>query len=199
MVTKCHEMWLSSRRQFIAMNSVHDSLDAFMETSINLARGTCSKSSLQSDVGAVSRRSKLGAERVSLAHNMIPLVKVQGRPWNHVVSLDRMPSVDRGWFGNPSVRAVSKLCASMMQIALKVKLTASIQSLSPTLSLLEGSNAWIVLLHDHTIEVSTDRTTHDYGAIRCTCSLMDISHASNEHKHRLVREFITIVLIESGR
>jgi hypothetical protein len=102
------------------------------------------------------------------------------------------------WFGNPCIRAISKICASVMQITLKIKSNNTVQSLSPTLSLLEASDSWIMLMNDGAIRVSNTRS-HNYALIWCTCSLMDTSHAPDEHKNRLVIEFIKMVLIESGR
>ena len=48
-------------------------------------------------------------------------------------------SKNKGWYGNPTIRAVSKLCASVMQLTLKVKSGSNVENLSPTLSLMSGA------------------------------------------------------------
>lgn len=103
---------------------------------------TSSKSSMQSDLGAMSRKLKLSAEQVTLGHNR----------WYHKVRVDDLlplppsllPNNSRCdmMMGSPSIRAVSKIAASIMQIALKVKSDTQVNSLSPTLSLLSGGNSW---------------------------------------------------------
>lgn len=198
-ITRCHENWMTSRSAFISMNSAHTSVESFMDTAISLVSSTCSKSSLQSDVGATSRRSKLGSERITLDAVRLPLVKCNGYALRHIASLTQVPLVQHGWFGNPSMRAVSKLCASIMQITLKIKAIGSIQSLSPTLSLLEGSTSWIVMYENGDVHVRNSPHLNGYESVKCTCSLMDISNAPDTHKDRLVRAFVMMVLCETGR
>ena len=81
----------------------------------------CSKSSLQSDVGSTSRRSTLGAERLSIEYNRC-LNKVT--PTGTVLLAEYCLKGfhrDKGTFGNPCVRVISKLVSASMQITLNVK------------------------------------------------------------------------------
>lgn len=68
----------------------------------------------------------MGAERVTLGNDRLPRLKVNGKPYLHIHRFTDVPEVSLGWFGNPTVRAVSKLCASIMQITLKVKSAGTI-------------------------------------------------------------------------
>jgi hypothetical protein len=61
-----HTKWLTSKSAFIAMKSAHESAHSLCLKAINSLAAVCSKSGSQSDVGAVARRSKIGAERVYL-------------------------------------------------------------------------------------------------------------------------------------
>ena len=159
----------------------------------------CSKSSHQSDVGALSRRSKLGSERLSLDCHRFPLLKVNGVAWRHLHNIPHELLPCTGWFGNPCLRAVSKLSAAIMQITLKVKSMDVVEPLSPTLSLLEGSESWLVVMMDGSIHISRDICTTGYDDVKCTCSLMDISHASVHARPRLVHEYVRMVLVESSK
>lgn len=199
-ITHFHERWLTKKAQFISMTEKHDDVDAFLDMAMSLTISTCSKSSLQSDVGATSRRSKLGSERVILNKARYPMVRIDMIPWKHMVRNEwgTMLTQD-GWFGSPALRFVSKLCASVMQITLKVKSSASIELLSPTLSLLEGSQSWIVIMADNKIRVANAPSDVPYDQIKCTCSLMDISYAPEHTRRRLVREFMRMVKSETGK
>lgn len=110
-------------------------------------------------------------------------------------------SVDhkKGWFGNPAIRAVSKLCSSVMQLTLKVKSGVNVENLSPTLSLMSGSTTWLVIARDGSISVHNQESSFDPDRTDTTCSLYEISHAPTESKIELVRQFINIVLIECRR
>jgi len=198
-ITQCHRDWLCDRAAFISITETHKDPEDFMNTSMMLTRAGFSKSSHQSDVGAIARRSKLGAERLTLDINRMPMLKYMGRPSRHLVDLHTATLRHHGWFGNPCVRAVSKLCASIMQITLKVKSSSSIEVLSPTLSLLEGSESWLVVTTDGAVRTSRQPAKSGYENIQCTCSLMDISHAPVEHKGRLTNNFMNMVLVESNK
>ncbi len=50
-------------------------------------------------------------------------------------------------FGNPSVRAISKLTSRIMQVTLKVKSVQSLGASSPTLTFLSGSLLWVAQLY----------------------------------------------------
>ena len=161
--------------------------------------GTCVKSSLQSFVGATSRRSKLASEILTVSDIGIPLLKMNGLCWRHTVGISQCVERNMGWFGNPCLRAVSKLCASIMQITLKTKSTGAVESLSPTLSLLQGGESWLVLHKDGSMRVSTTTQSGSYSDIACTCSLMDISNADYAHRHELCKEFVLMALAESNK
>ena len=60
LITKAHKAVLTTESQFVKMRVGDTSLRDFV---------LCCKSSLQSDVGSTSRRSKLGAERLSIGYN----------------------------------------------------------------------------------------------------------------------------------
>jgi len=198
-ITKCHEKWLTKKSSFIALTNKHCNVVDFMNRAQALICVTASKSSLQSEVGALSRRSKLGAERVTLDTNRIPRVKVHGAPLPHLRGLDCVPTSEQGWFGNPTVRAVSKLCASTMQITLKTKSSNVLEVLSPTLSLLEGSKKWIRITNRGSISVASSILTHGHEDIRCTCSLRDISYAKQPERTRLLEQFLLMVLSECNK
>ena len=134
----CHEGWLCKRRLFISMTNFHSSPSAFLDACKDLTKSSYSKSSHQSDVGTNTGRSKLGAERLS---DKLPKLRFRDRVFNHFVGLAKLPSIQRGWFGNPCVRVVFKLCASIMKIMHKVKSSSSIEVLSPTLLLLEDTGS----------------------------------------------------------
>ena len=198
-VNKCHERWLTSRSGFIGMRTAHDDLADFMSTAMNINAGACVKSSLQSFVGATSRRSKLASEILTVNDIGIPLLKVNGLCWRHTVGISQCAERNMGWFGNPCLRAVSKLCASIMQITLKTKSTGAVESLSPTLSLLQGSESWLVLHKDGSMRVSTTVQSASYSNVTCTCSLMDISNVDFAYRHELCKEFVLMALAESNK
>ena len=69
-VTKCHSKWMTKRSAFISFTDSHTDALALAASAQHLVTSICSKSSLQSGIGAISRRSKLGVERVSLNTRM---------------------------------------------------------------------------------------------------------------------------------
>ena len=96
---------------------------------------TTTKSSLQSNIGATSRRSKIKAEGLYLDHD--GCLRYQTGQLSTIVPTQNrvLQSTKDGYFGNPTVRAVSKLCRASMQITLKVKSSSGVSDTSPTLSL----------------------------------------------------------------
>ena len=98
-----------------------------------------SKSSLQNNIGTLSRRSKLSAERVSISSSGL-LQWICNTSPTHVLSIrDRTMAVSKFAFGNPTVRTISKLIPRVIQITLKVKSTQYLSRLSPTATVLTGS------------------------------------------------------------
>ena len=84
-----------------------------------------------------------------------------------------------------------------MQITLKVKSNTSVSDVSPILSLLSGSNKWLRILKDGTINIVSRVYTGSYEDVDVTCSLFDIYNASHEHKVSLLKSFISIACMES--
>ena len=101
------------------------------------------------------------------------------------------------YFGNPTVRAVSKLCRASMQITLKVKSSTIVSDVSPTLSLLSGSSKWLRILTCGTISIVTRLNPVNYADVSVTCSLFDLSKFPQVYRHTLIRSFIKMVCIES--
>ena len=98
------------------------------------------KSSLQSDIGSLSRKIKLCAEHVVLGHNKrYHNVRLDGIQPLHDLQHSNIRD-NSMMFGSPSIRAVSKIAASIMQITLNVKSSNSVDQTSPTLSLLCGGH-----------------------------------------------------------
>ena len=127
------------------MTSIHRSAKDLANAAMLSMCVSCSKSSSQSDVGASTHRSRIGSSRVHLNVSGIPMF---GRRGMSVMCRDPIIySIDRadGWFGNPAIRAVSKLCSSVMQLTLKVKSMNNVENLSPTLSLMSGSTSWLII------------------------------------------------------
>ena len=54
-----------------------------------------------------------------------------------------------------SINRLACICSFIMQITLTTKSSGAVESLSPTLSLLQGSESWMVLYKDGRIEVSS--------------------------------------------
>ena len=90
-------------------------------------------------MGSLSRTSKLGAYRIFLSSSYIPTIKLNEIPRSHLAGVPIIVLNTKVWFGNPCVRAIYKLCYSIMQITLKVNLVGNMDALSPTLSILEVS------------------------------------------------------------
>lgn len=108
-----------------------------------------------------------------------------------------LPEPKNGYFGNPTVRAISNLCRASMQITLKVKSSTSVSDVSPTLSLLSGSTKWLRILSNGTISIASEPYLHSYSNVSVTCSLFDVSKAPTVHRIRLLKAFINIICIES--
>jgi hypothetical protein len=191
-----HTRWLTSKSAFIAMKSPHESAQSLCLKAMNSLTVACSKSSSQSDVGAVARRSKIGAERNYLDVTGVPLYN-QGSVYT-ICRTTQLTDIsrDQGWFGNPTIRAIPKMCSSVIQITLKVKSDTSVQNLSPTLSLLCGTKSWVAINKSREIHIHDLHTVVDYQDVVTLCSLYSISRAPHCMKRTLVKSFIDIVLLE---
>lgn len=86
-----------------------------------------------------------------------------------------------------------------MQITLKTKSSNVLEVLSPTLSLLEGSKKWIRITNRGSISLASSALVRGYSDIRCTCSLRDISYASQPDRTRLLQQFLLMVLSECNK
>jgi hypothetical protein len=198
-ITPVHTKWLTSKSSVISMTSMHKSAKDLASAGMFSMNIACSKSSAQSDVGASTRRSRIGSSRVHLDVSGIPMF---GRQGMSIMCRDpiiySINKVD-GWFGNPTIRAVSKLCSSVMQLTLKVKSMNNIENLSPTLSLLSGATSWLIIESNGQINVHTMNDQSDFGSAQTICSLYEISHAAVDNKIMLIKQFVDIVLVECRR
>lgn len=87
-ITPVHAKWLTSVSSVISMKSVHTSAKDMAKTVMISMRVSCSKSSSQSDVGASTRRSRIGSSRVHLNVSITP-------GWAHTQDL----KTSRIWIG----------------------------------------------------------------------------------------------------
>lgn len=195
--TKVHSRWTTTVRGMIDLKTPPVSVSEFVNRSMSIMSSSTTKSSLQSGIGATSRRSKLGAERVFLDSNAC--MRCQSGPFSTLITTQGalVPNPKDGYFGNPTVRAISRLCRASMQITLKVKSSTSVSDVSPTLSFLSGSNNWLRILKNNTIDIVSDAYLGSYGNIGVTCSLFDISKAPSTYRIDLLKSFINIVCLES--
>ncbi len=181
-----HKKWNTSVDSIIQMNKKHQSARSLALQAISSLNIACAKSSSQSDVGALTHRSCIGASRILLNPTGIPRANI--RSGTHVCLNPMILNVDKisGWFGNPSIRAVSKLCSSVMQLTLKVKYGGNVENLSPTLSLMSGSTSWFTIHRDGSMNIHSisDRYEPQQGDI--VCSLYQISHANQALKAGLI-------------
>ena len=125
------------------MTSVHDDVMDFGGTAILKASASCSKSPSKICVTSILHPSKLGAERIFIDSLHLPTAKVHGIYRTHLICIHDYMNWAKVWLVNPCIMAVSKLCSAIMQMMLKVNSRGSVESLYPTLSILEGH--WFML------------------------------------------------------
>lgn len=164
------------------------------------------KSSMQSEIGAMSRRAKLSSELIHLVGPGVVKVHAVGGP--RLVELPLLPkgvSVDAtlhtakyGWYGIPVLRAISKLCSTVMQTSLKVKTSDTVTADSPTMSLLQGSSRWLVIRSDGEIEEACVTSKVSYANIRVSCNLYSIKMAPESMRWDLCVSFVRLCMAESG-
>ena len=144
-ITDAHRLCGVTISSFIKFSRPHKSALEFAAVALtNMSLGA-SKSSLQSDVGALSRRCNGAAGTIFVSANGCPSIisrvsRPSLRPYNIL-----HPAWSKYNFGNPTIRAMSKISSRIMQVTLKVKSTESLDSYSPTLTLLSGSKSWPVI------------------------------------------------------
>jgi len=197
--TSVHAKWLTSVSSFISITRQHSNPVEFATAAMESMKIAASKSGSQSDVGAITRRTRLGSERVYLDRSGIPKYALSCHGTVCLNSCILSTKSTDGWFGNPAIRAVSKICSSIMQITLKVKSSIGVQNLSPTLSLVTGSKEWVIVYKDGRMDVHTMDSMIDYSNVDVVCSLYSISRAPEEYKHSLIQSFVSIVLSECRR
>lgn len=71
-ITDAHKACHVSLSSFLKFNNRHESIKSFVHQATSSMSLAASKSSMQSDIGALSRRSKLGAERICLSRSLCP-------------------------------------------------------------------------------------------------------------------------------
>jgi hypothetical protein len=140
-ITEAHKRLGLNVGSFVAFGKSHNSPLEFCQRAMSNMSIAASKSSLQSDVGALSRRSKLGAKKISISCSGSNQVLCAYVDTPVLPVIEHNIAFSNYSFGNPSVRAVSKLVARVMQITLKVKSTQSLESISHTMTLLSGSTS----------------------------------------------------------
>ena len=83
------------------------------------------------------------SERTFIDSLHLPTAKVNGIHRTHLICIHDYMNQAKVWLVNPCIMAVSKLCSAIMQMMLKVNSRGSVESLYPTLSILEGR--WFML------------------------------------------------------
>jgi hypothetical protein len=133
-----------------------------------------SKSSLQSDVGALSRRSKLGAKITCISSTGCP--QYMGAQYPTFSSQLSSPlGLNQYLYGNPAVRTISKITSRVMDLTLKVKSTESLEGISPNLTMLRGSKSWPVIFVTRFANINNKDTASFNSDIEATPSLWHIS------------------------
>jgi hypothetical protein len=181
---------------------MNNTVASFVESGNNFMNSGALKSSLQSDVGALSRRSKLGAEAVHLTHKGIPVINnaKELTVFNSHRLLSSITNNRGGWFGNPTVRAVSKLSYGVMQTTLKVKsLGGGVTSNSSLMSLLCGSEECIRVDTRGTWTVVRSGANHNWKNTCTACNLYALRKYPPDLLDSAIHEFITVVVNECGR
>ena len=77
-------------------------------------------------------------ERIFIESLHLSTAKVHGIHRTHLICLHDYMNHEMVWLLNPNITAVSKLWSAIMQMMLKVKSRGSVESLYPTLFILEG-------------------------------------------------------------
>ena len=187
---------MTSVDSVISMSKKHGSARALALESISSMKITCSKSSSQSDVGASTHRSRIGANRILLGYTGLLLENTQ---MSTRVCLDSaIIGVHKcnSWFGNPAIRAVSKLCSSVIHLTLKIRSSDGVENLSPTLALMSESTSWLVIHGDVNMGVLGMGHHYEPQQEDTICSLYKILHAKPAFKRGLLERFIDVVTTE---
>ena len=100
--------------------------------------------------------------------------------------------------GSPSLRSISEICSSVMQIISKVNSSSIISSLSPIFTILQGSDKWLLIETGNSIIVCDDKNIQLGVYEVCTYILDHISSQHQELSMGLIRELLLICQLESG-
>ena len=194
-ITDAHKACKISLGSYLNLATRPKSFKDFMAQSKISTDISASKSSLQSQVGAISRRSKLGSERVCISPT--GCIQYMGSRCPSFSSYSVPREVIQQWsFGNPAVRGISKLTARVMQITLKVKSTNSVDNLSPTLTMLQGSTSWPTIMTDGTTQIHTVTTdvSHD---VEASPSLWEISRLPSLKRFSVCKGCVIMCVAET--
>ncbi len=117
MLTDSHSKLGIKRSALRNCSTYHRSTQEFIKSGMEFMSSGAKKSSLQSNVGAISRRVKLRSECMQIQPSGL-LCCVTRTGLNPIVSDDVIVSLNKDfsyWFGNPCIRAISKLASGVMQ------------------------------------------------------------------------------------
>jgi hypothetical protein len=201
-VTEAYEMVGLKPSAMREYSNTCRSLEAFVEMGYNFMKSGALKSSLQSDIGALSRRSKLGAGLIDVGHKGVPVIHTCFNSTTICTDeIMRSTIVDNSfWFGSPGVRGVSKLTSSVMQITLKVKSLESLSSnKSPLMSLLCGSRvAFAVTFEDTVVEVDCARIM-SWSSYRTVCNIYALKDCPANRVKDAIELFVMMAINECGK
>jgi hypothetical protein len=198
-LTEAHKATGLNISSVISFKRFFKSPSEFVERAVLSMSVAAWKLSLQSDIGALSRRCKLAAEAIKIGEsNYLESAHKHGSQPIYT-SMPMSRKTEAYWFGNPTVRAVSKLVARMMQITLKVKSTTSLgdSSKSPLSCVMEGSRSWLVITTLGTSIVCSPKDMRNVD-IDCTCNLWHMSAIGNVKRQCLARNCVIMLIAESG-
>ena len=190
--------------------SIGMEVNEFVKSGIAFMSSGAMKSSEQSDIGAISRRCKLGADTIQIQPSSLPMIFAD-ETWSLVcpnliresLAIDPLP-----WFGNPAIRAISKLTSGIMQSTLKVKsLEGGSKNLSPVLCLLCGGREYLQVIEstkvDGTtvtrVESSNFKSARNWRGVVTKCNLRAISYCPVSSRSRALEKFVEIAVLDSGR
>ena len=196
-ITEAHKVSQLTVSSFISFGKPHQDALSFARTANSSMTLAASKSSHQSDIGALSRRSKLGAERIVISASgcLGRLSSLGIAPVAMNLMSNQLVNIHK--FGNPTVRAISKLSSRIMQITLKVKSTQSIQASSPTLTFLAGSLEWLALMDNATVR-NQSPVSCDLRGVKATTSIWHISTFPASERFRLCKGCVHMCVAETG-
>lgn len=197
-ITHAHKMCGVTISSFIRFSKPHKNALEFASIALqNMSLGA-SKASLQSDIGALSRRCNAAAGTIFISSGGCPcIVSRMSR-----VVLAPCSVVSPLWckynFGNPTVRAMSKITSRIMQVTLKVKSTQSLNSYSPTLTLLSGSSSWPIITSEGSTLNSDSQNIRITGVL-ATSNLWHMSMMqNNSNLLEMCKACLCLCIAETG-